>query len=81
MHLHSEQGFQYTSNRYFNLTKEYGITPLMSRRGNCYDNAIAENFFGILKSECINRQKIKTFDEANMLIDNRDCNKFCANPK
>jgi transposase InsO family protein len=41
---HSDQGFQYTSLVYFNLTKKYGITPSMSRRGNCYDNAMAENF-------------------------------------
>lgn len=67
--LHSDQGFQYTSTRYFNLTKEYGIIPSMSRRGNCYDNAVAENFFGILKSECINRVKPKTLDQARRLID------------
>ena len=41
----------------------------MSRRGNCYDNAMAENFFSILKTECIYRQKIKTFQQANQLID------------
>jgi transposase InsO family protein len=70
VHLHSDQGFQYTSHGYFNLTKEYGIIPSMSRRGNCLDNAMAENFFSILKSECINRQKIKSFDEAKSLIDN-----------
>ena len=69
LQLHSDQGFQYTSQAYFNLTKEYGITPSMSRRGNCYDNALAENFFSILKSECIYRQKIKTFHQANQLID------------
>jgi len=69
LQLHSDQGFQYTSHGYFNLTKEYGITPSMSRRGNCYDNAMAENFFGILKSECINRQKIKDFAMAKYLID------------
>ena len=69
LQLHSDQGFQYTSQAYFNLTKEYGITPSMSRRGNCYDNALAENFFSILKSECIYRQKIKTFQQANQLID------------
>ncbi|MCL2108519.1 MAG: IS3 family transposase [Oscillospiraceae bacterium] len=67
--LHSDQGFQYTSHGYFNLAKEYHITPSMSRRGNCYDNAPAENFFGILKSECINRQKIKDFAMAKSLID------------
>jgi len=69
LQLHSDQGFQYTSRGYFNLTKEYGITPSMSRRRNCYDNAMAENFFGILKSECINRQKIRDFDSAKKLID------------
>jgi putative transposase len=69
LQLHSDQGFQYTSAGYFNLTKEYAITPSMSRRGNCYDNACAENFFGILKSECIYRSKPKDFKEARLLID------------
>ena len=69
LQLHSDQGFQYTSHGYFNLTKEYGIAPSMSRRGNCLDNAPAENFFGILKSECISRLKINTVNEAERLID------------
>jgi putative transposase len=69
LHLHSDQGFQYTSHGYFNLTKEYGIIPSMSRRGNCLDNAPAENFFGTLKSECINRVKLESFSQANSLID------------
>ena len=69
LHLHSDQGFQYTSQAYFNLTKEYGITPSMSRRGNPYDNAMAENFFSILKTECIYRRKPATFSEANEMID------------
>ena len=67
--LHSDQGFQYTSHGYFKLTQSYGITPSMSRRGNPYDNAMAENFFSILKTECIYRQKLKTFQQANHLID------------
>ena len=69
LQLHSDQWFQYTSQGYFDLTQEYGITPSMSRRGNCYDNAMAENFFSILKTECIYRNKLKTFDEAKQLID------------
>ena len=69
LQLHSDQGFQYTSQAYFKLTQEYGITPSMSRRGNPYDNALAENFFSILKTECIYRQKISTFEEARSLID------------
>ena len=69
LQLHSDQGFQYTSQAYFNLTQKYGITPSMSRRGNCYDNAMAENFFSILKTECIYRHKPATFKEANEMID------------
>ena len=69
LQLHSDQGFQYTSPAYFNLTKEYSITPSMSRRGNCYDNAMAENFFSILKTECIYRHKPASFSEARDMID------------
>ena len=69
LQLHSDQGFQYTSQAYFKLTKEYGITPSMSRKGNPYDNAMAENFFSILKTECIYRHKPATFSEANEMID------------
>ena len=69
LQLHSGQGFQYTSQGYFNLTQSYGITPSMSSKGNPYDNAMAENFFSILKTECIYRHKPKTFNEANDLID------------
>lgn len=69
LQLHSDQGFQYTSQAYFKLTQAYGITPSMSRRGNPYDNALAENFFSILKTECIHRTKISSFAEANRLID------------
>lgn len=69
LRLHSDQGFQYTSQGYFNLIQSYGITPSMSSKGNPYDNAMAENFFSILKTECIYRHKPKTLKEANDLID------------
>ncbi|MBM6924702.1 transposase [Pseudoflavonifractor phocaeensis] len=59
--LHSDQGFQYTS-------QAYGITPSMSRKGNPYDNAMAENFFSILKTECIYRRKPAIFSESNEMI-------------
>ena len=68
LQLHSDQGFQYTSQAYFNLTQSYGINQSMSRRGNPYDNALAENFFSILKIECIHRVKLKTFEHARQLI-------------
>lgn len=73
LQLHSDQGFQYTSQAYFQLTKQYGITPSMSRKGNPYDNAMAENFFSILKTECIYRHKPATFAEANEMIDRYIC--------
>ena len=69
LQLHSDQGFQYTSPAYFKLTQSYGITPSMSSKGNPYDNAMAENFFSILKTECIYRHKPKTLKEADELID------------
>ena len=73
LQLHSDQGFQYTSQAYYKLTQRYGITPSMSRRGNPYDNALAENFFSILKTECIYRTKIATLAEARELIDDYIC--------
>ena len=73
LQLHMQQGGQYTSQEYFDLTQEYGITPSMSRRANCYDNAMAENFFSILKTECLYRQKTATFQQARELIDEFIC--------
>ena len=67
--LHSDQGAQYASQAYFELTQTYDITPSMSRKGNPYDNAMAENFFSILKTECIYRHKPATFSEANEMLD------------
>ena len=69
LQLHSDQGFQYTSQAYFKLTQSYKITPSMSRKGNPYDNAMAENFFSILKTECIYRHKPKTLLDAQHMID------------
>jgi transposase InsO family protein len=69
LHLHSDQGFQYTSNQYYCLTQSYNIIPSMSRRGNPYDNALAENFFSILKTECIYRVKLQTYEDARRIID------------
>ena len=69
LQLHSDQGAQYASQAYFELTQTYGITPSMSRRGSPYDNAMAENFFSILKTECIYRHKPATLSQANELID------------
>ena len=68
--LHSDQGTQYTSQAYHDvLTQEYNITPSMSRRGNCWDNAPMENFFGHLKEEYLRHFKPTTFKETEQLID------------
>ena len=51
--LHSDQGVHYTNKAYQSLLKEKGIIASMSRKGNCWDNAMAENFFSHYKCECI----------------------------
>jgi transposase InsO family protein len=67
--LHSDQGHQYTSQAYHDvLTQEYNITPSMSRRGNCWDNAPMENFFGHLKEEYLRQFQKPSFEEAQQLI-------------
>jgi len=66
--LHSDQGFQYTSHGYLNLTKQYGILPSMSRAGTPLDNAPAENFFSTFKAECFHRQKVETLEQARNLV-------------
>lgn len=57
--LHSDQGWQYQMKQYQYLLKQKGITQSMSRKGNCLDNAIIENFFGVLKSELFYCMKFK----------------------
>ena len=61
--LHSDQGWQYQMSHYQYLLKEKGIVQSMSRKGNCLDNAIIENFFGILKSELFYLKKYKSINE------------------
>ena len=60
--LHSDQGWQYQMKRYHQLLKEKGLVQSMSRRGNCLDNAVIENFFGILKTELFYTMKFKYID-------------------
>ena len=61
--LHSDQGWQYQMKQYQYLLKEKGIVQSMSRKGNCLDNAIIENFFGILKSELYYLKKYTSLDQ------------------
>lgn len=55
--LHSDQGWQYQHKQYQRMLKEKGIRQSMSRKGNCLDNAVMENFFGLLKSELLYLQE------------------------
>ena len=66
--LHSDQGWQYQMKHYQYLLKEKGIIQSMSRKGNCLDNAIIENFFGILKSEMFYTQKFKSIKQLKLEI-------------
>ena len=62
--LHSDQGVQYSSYSYKTFLKSYNIIPSMSRRGNCYDNAVAESFFKTLKKELVRKYIFHTREEA-----------------
>ena len=61
---HSDRGSQYTGRTFQNLLASHGITPSMSGRGNCYDNAPVESFFGTLKGELVNHAVYRTRQEA-----------------
>lgn len=61
---HSDQGSQYTSEQFQSLLAEHGIGCSMSRRGNCWDNAVAESFFSTMKTERTDRKTYRTRDEA-----------------
>ena len=61
---HSDRGSQYTSDDFREELEKHGIQCSMSGRGNCYDNAVVESFFGLLKRERVNRTRYLTRDEA-----------------
>ncbi len=67
--LHSDQGHQYCSHTYYVLTKEYKLIPSMSRKANCWDNAVIENFFGHLKEEALRQYPTLSFEETAQIID------------
>ena len=60
--LHSDQGWHYQHMQYQQTLKKYGITQSMSRKGNCLDNAVMENFFGIMKSELLYLQQFSDME-------------------
>lgn len=68
--LHSDQGWQYQMKQYQRLLKSKGIIQSMSRKGNCLDNAVIENFFGILKCELYYLTKFTSIDHLRQEIRN-----------
>jgi putative transposase len=66
--VHSDRGSQYASYHYRQLLKFYGCVGSMSRKGNCWDNAVAESFFGQLKQERVQGQCYQTRTEAQQNV-------------
>ena len=60
--LHSDQGWQYQHRQYQRMLREKGIRQSMRRKGNCLDNAVIENFFGLLKSELLYLQEFQSME-------------------
>ena len=65
---HSDRGVQYACRKYRSLLERHGMTCSMSRRGNCYDNAPAESFFGTLKREWVHHHRYATHQQARASI-------------
>ena len=61
--LHSDQGWQYQHKRYQRMLQAKGVLQSMSNNGNCLDNAVMENFFGLLKSELLYLQEFESMDQ------------------
>ncbi len=67
--FHSDRGVQYASNKFRDILEyNQNITQSMSRKGNCWDNAVAESFFKTIKYEMINHYKFKSIDEVKIAI-------------
>ena len=79
VHVHSDQGSQFTGYEWQEFLEQHNLVPSMSRRGNCWDNAVVESFFNLLKRERIRRKKYKTRAEARR--DVFDYIEFFYNPQ
>jgi putative transposase len=66
--LHSDRGVQYAAGPYRAVLEAHGIEPSMSRKGNCYDNAVAESFFATLKGELTHREHYRTRAQARQSV-------------
>ncbi|NOR69682.1 MAG: IS3 family transposase [Methylomarinum sp.] len=66
--IHSDQGSTYASGDYQQLLSQHGMLPSMSRKGECYDNAVAESFFGTLKTEWVDDEDYRTREQAKQSL-------------
>ncbi len=66
--IHSDRGVQYASKEFKNRFKYHGCIQSMSRKGDCWDNAVAESFFHTLKTQLIHHVRFKTFEEAERIL-------------
>ncbi|PQA97343.1 IS3 family transposase, partial [Chryseobacterium piscicola] len=66
--FHSDRGVQYASRKFAKTVESYGVIRSMSRRGNCWDNAVAESFFKSLKTELIYGNKLITKEKMELEI-------------
>jgi transposase InsO family protein len=67
--LHSDQGWQYRQANYRHRLAQRGLQQSMSRKGNCYDNAVMERFFGTLKSEFFYLERFDTVEQLEAGLD------------
>jgi len=68
MLFHSDRGVQYACKQTVNVLKSFGVAQSMSRKGNCWDNAVAESFFKSFKTELVYGAKLKTKEEMSLYI-------------
>lgn len=67
--MHSDQGWHYQMKQYRQALQERGITQSMSRKGNCYDNSVMENFFGIMKSEFLYLKEFESVEHFKLELE------------
>ena len=66
--MHSDQGWHYQHTCYQYLLKEHGITQSMSRKGNCLDNSVMENFFGLMKNELLYNNRWENINDFKVAL-------------
>ncbi|OJG91677.1 hypothetical protein RV18_GL003958 [Enterococcus termitis] len=68
MTIHSDQGWHYQNKQYTRRIKQAKMYQSMSRKGNCLDNALMENFFGLMKQEMYYRRSFFSFKELELAV-------------